>query len=55
MSNFFIDIGITVLLRLLADGRIPRGYVKGLTKLRDALNIAFPPDRPGFTGGVTIV
>jgi hypothetical protein len=44
MSNFFIDIGITVLLRLLSDGKIPSKYVKALTKLRDALNLAFPPD-----------
>jgi hypothetical protein len=44
MTNFFIDIGITVILRLLADGKIPAKYVKGLTKLRDALNLAFPPE-----------
>lgn len=42
MVDFFVDIGITVLLRLLSTKKIPAGYVKGLTKLRDALNIAFP-------------
>lgn len=42
MTNFFIDIGITVILRLLSDGKIPAKYVKALTKLRDALNMAFP-------------
>ena len=42
--NFFIDIGVTVILRLLADGKIPSKYVKGLKKLRDALNLAFPSD-----------
>lgn len=43
--DFFIDIGITVLLRLLSTRRIPKGYVKGLTKLRDALNLAFPVEK----------
>jgi len=47
MSNFLIDIGITVILRLLADGKVPKGYVKALKKLRDALNLAFPPDGSG--------
>lgn len=44
MSSFFVDIGITVLLRLISDGKIPKKYVKGLAKLRDALNLAFPAD-----------
>ncbi len=44
MTNFFIDIGITVILRLLADGQIPAKYIKGLLKLRDALNLTFPPE-----------
>ena len=44
MTNFFIDIGITVLLRLLSDGKIPAKYVKALIKLRDSLNLAFPPE-----------
>lgn len=49
--DFFIDIGITVLLRLLAGRKIPKGYVKALTKLRDALNIAFPVDAASGTVG----
>lgn len=44
MNNFFIDIGVTVLLRLLSDGKIPAKYVKALVKLRNALNDAFPPE-----------
>lgn len=47
MTNFFIDIGITVILRLLQDGKIPAKYVKGLTKVRDALNLAFPAELNG--------
>lgn len=42
--DFFIDIGITVLLRLLSTAKIPKGYVKALLKLRDSLNMAFPPE-----------
>lgn len=53
--NFFIDIGITVILRLLADGKIPKGYVKALKKLRDALNLAFPADDANHTSNVEIV
>ena len=44
MTNFFIDIGITVILRLLSDGKIPAKYVKALLKVRDALNLTFPPE-----------
>jgi len=44
--NFFIDIGITVILRVLSTAHIPKGYVKGLVKLRDALNLAFPDPTP---------
>ncbi len=40
--NFFIDIAVAVLLRLVASGKIPKAYVKALIKLRDALNLAFP-------------
>ncbi len=53
--NFFVDIGIAVILRLLADGRIPKGHVKGLKKLRDALNLAFPPDSEQPAAHVQIV
>ncbi len=55
MSNFFIDIGITVLLRLLSDGKIPAKYVKALLKLRDALNLAFPPDSKEPAAHIEIV
>jgi hypothetical protein len=55
MSNFFIDIGITVILRLLSDGRIPLKYVKGLKKVRDALNLAFPSDSDKPAASVRIV
>ena len=44
MSDFFIDIGIAVLLRLLADGKIPARYHRAMIKLRDKLNLAFPPE-----------
>ena len=44
MTDFFIDIGITVLLRLLSDRKIPAKYVKALIKLRDRLNLVFPPE-----------
>lgn len=47
MDSFFIDIGITIILRLLSGAKIPKGYVKALLKLRDALNLAFPPERTG--------
>lgn len=47
MTNFFIDIGITVILRLLSDGKIPAKYVKALLKVRDALNLAFPAELNG--------
>ncbi len=53
--NFFVDIGIAVILRLLADGRIPQGYVKGLKKLRDALNLAFPPESDQPAAHIEIV
>jgi len=54
-SSFFIDIGVTVLLRLLSDGKIPAKYVRGLTKLRDALNLAFPPDSTTPAAHIEIV
>ena len=44
MTDFFIDIGITVLLRLVSDKKIPKKYVKALQKLRNALNLALPED-----------
>lgn len=44
-SSFWINVGMAVLLQLLSDGQIPQKYVKGLKKLRDALNAAFPPDQ----------
>lgn len=44
--EYFIDIGITVILRLLSTGKIPKVYVKGLLKVRDALNVAFPAGEP---------
>lgn len=53
--NFFIDIGITVILRLLSDGTIPKKYVKGLIKLRDALNLAFPGESSRAGKGIEIV
>ena len=53
--NFFIDIGITVILRLLNDGKIPSKYIKGLIKLRDALNLAFPPDAKAPAAHLEIV
>lgn len=54
--NFFIDIGVTVILRLLSDGKIPAKYVKALIKVRDALNLAFPPELNGKAAdGVQIV
>lgn len=48
--DFFIDIGITVILRLLSDKKIPAKYVKGLIKVRDTLNLAFPPASGGDLG-----
>jgi len=53
--DFFIDIGIAVILRLLSNGKIPKAYVKGLLKLRDALNMAFPPDSEKPASNVKIV
>lgn len=53
--NFFVDIGIAVILRLLSDGRIPAGYVRGLKKLRDALNMAFPADSDQPAASIKIV
>lgn len=47
MTNFFLDIGITIILRLLSDGKIPAKYVKALLKVRDALNLVFPPELNG--------
>lgn len=45
-SDFFIDIGITVILRVLSTKKIPSGYVKAFVKLRDALNLVFPNSGP---------
>lgn len=44
MTNFFIPIAISILLALIASKKIPASAVKGILKLRDALNTAFPPD-----------
>lgn len=55
MTNFFIDIGITVILRLLSDGKVPAKYVKALLKVRDALNLTFPPElKGGAASGIEI-
>jgi hypothetical protein len=40
--NFFIPIALSILLALIQSGKIPASAVKGLLKLRDALNLAFP-------------
>ncbi len=50
--NFFIPIALSILLELLKSGKIPASAVKGLKKLRDALNLAFPPDGEQQGGGV---
>ncbi len=42
--NYFIPIAISILLALIQSGKIPASAVKGILKLRDALNLAFPPD-----------
>lgn len=39
---FFIDIGLAVLFALIQGRKIPTQYVRGLVKLRDALNAAIP-------------
>lgn len=53
--NYFINIGITVLLDLLSEGIIPKKYVAGLVKLRNALNLALPPELKNKAGkGITI-
>lgn len=46
-ANFFIDIGISVILAVLRTRHIPAGYVKAFVKLRDALNLAFPVELEG--------
>jgi hypothetical protein len=53
--NYFIGIGVTVILELLSDGKIPQKYVAKLLKLRDALNLAFPPDSNQPAAHVKIV
>jgi len=53
--NFFIPIALSVLFELLKSGKIPASAVKGLKKLRDALNVAFPPDSDQPGAGVQIV
>lgn len=50
MTDFFINIGITIILQLLSTKKIPESYVRGLIKTRDALNLAFPPNLGGDTG-----
>jgi len=53
--NFFIPIALSILFELLKSGKIPAGAVKGLLKLRDALNMAFPPDSEKPASNVKIV
>lgn len=50
MTDFFVDMGIAVLLRLISTSKIPRSYVAALVKLRDKLNLAFPPELEGAAG-----
>lgn len=45
--EFFIDIGITVLLRLISDRKIPKKFVAGLIKVRNELLLAFPLELDG--------
>lgn len=54
-AEFFIDIGITVILAVLRKKKIPKDYVKGLVKLRDALNLAFPNEGTESTKPATNV
>ena len=53
--NFFIPIALSILFELLKSGKIPASAVKGLLKLRDALNMAFPPDSEKPAASVHIV
>jgi len=53
--NFFIPIALSILFELLKSGKIPSGAVKGLLKLRDALNLAFPPESNAPAANVHIV
>ena len=53
--NFFIPIALSILLELLKSGKIPASAVKGLLKLRDALNLVFPPDSKEPAAHVQIV
>jgi len=53
--SFFIPIALSILFELLKSGKIPAGAVKGLLKLRDALNMAFPPESNAPSARVEIV
>ncbi len=53
--NYFIDIGIALILRTLSEGKIPKAYVKAFLKVRDALNLAFPPDSDKPASSIKIV
>ncbi len=52
--NYFIPIALSILLALIQSGKIPASAVKGLLKLRDALNLAFPPDSNQPAAHITI-
>lgn len=42
--DFWIDIGFAVLLRLLKDRRNAPQWRAAFLKLRNAIDVAFPPD-----------
>jgi hypothetical protein len=45
--DFLIDFGLSVLFTLLKSNRSKIDkYKKALTKLRDLLNMLYPPDQP---------
>ncbi len=44
-SDFFIDLGFSVLFTLLRSPKAQRDkFKKALIKLRDTLNMAYPPE-----------
>ncbi len=53
--NYFIPIALSILLALIQSGKIPASAVKGILKLRDALNLAFPPDSKEPAAHIEIV
>jgi len=54
MTNFFIPIALSILLALVQSGKIPASAVKGIIKLRDVLNLAFPPGATAAAPHITI-